>query len=228
MLSKLRAVVATTDTEKLSGRIEVDETLIGGRRPGRTGRGADGKTLVAGAIEVTESGWGRARMAIIPDASANSLRNFITANIALGSTIVSDKWRSYIQATDGYKHEPINISGSGKPAHESLPAIHRIFALVKRLLDGTYQGGGSSEHLQGYLDEYIFRFNRRKAANRGLLFMRLLQKCVESTPLTYQEITGINRPKPESATIPKTRHRRPGTLQTEQQLHPWKHKRMDT
>lgn len=89
-------------------------------------------------------------MAVIADASASSLREFITANIAPGSTIVSDAWKGYPPAMDGYDHEPLNISASGRPAHESLPAIHRTFSLVKRLLDGTYQGGGSHEHLQEY------------------------------------------------------------------------------
>ena len=151
MLGKLRAVLSQSDLEPLTGRVEVDETFIGGVKSGKPGRGAAGKVLVAGAVENTENGWGRARMAVIEDASAASLRGFITANIAPGSTIVSDAWKGYPPAMDGYDHEPLNVSASGSPAHESLPAIHRIFSLVKRLLEGTYQGGGSHEHLQEYL-----------------------------------------------------------------------------
>lgn len=226
MLGKLRAVLSTTGGELLSGRVEVDETLIGGVRPGKPGRGAGGKVLVAGAIEVAPAGWGRARMAVIPDASAASLREFITANIAPGSTVVSDAWKSYPSALKGYDHEPLNVSASGRPAHEALPAIHRIFSLVKRMLEGTYQGGGSQEHLQEYLDEYVFRFNRRKTRNRGLLFMRLLQKAVASDPVTYRDLVRISRPKDVRPTglVTPTR-RRPGSLDVTPLERPWRKQR---
>lgn len=222
MLGKLRAVLSTTDREPLTGRVEVDETLIGGVKSGKSGRGAAGKTLVAGAIEITADGWGRARMAVIADASASSLREFITANIAPGSTIVSDAWKGYPPAMDGYDHEPLNVSASGRPAHELLPAIHRIFSLFKRLLDGTYQGGGSHEHLQEYLDEYVIRFNRRHTRNRGLVFMRLLQRAVASKPVTYRALVRISRPKMTySAGLHSSTRRRPGTLDVEQVELPW-------
>lgn len=226
MLGKLRAVLSQNSLEPLTGRVEVDETFIGGVRSGKPGRGAAGKVLVAGAVEITENGWGRARMAIIADASAASLRGFITASIAVGSTIVSDAWKGYPPAMDGYEHEPFNVSASGSPAHEALPAIHRIFSLVKRLLEGTYQGGGSHEHLQEYLDEYVFRFNRRHTRNRGLVFMRLLQRAVASEPVTYRALVRISRPK---ATRPpgvqaQTRHR-PGTLDVETIDPPWRRPR---
>ena len=222
MLGKLRAVLSTTDREPLSGRIEVDETFIGGVKSGKPGRGAVGKTLVAGAVEITADGWGRARMGVITDASAPSLREFITANITPGSTIVSDAWKGYPPALDGYDHEPLNISTSGLPAHESLPAIHRIFSLVKRLLEGTYQGGGSHEHLQEYLDEYVFRFNRRHTRNRGLVFMRLLQRAVASRPVTYRDLVRISRPKTIHPNgVHTSTRRRPGTLDVEQIVRPW-------
>lgn len=223
MLAKLRAVLPTTDRAPLAGRVEVDETFIGGVRAGRPGRGANGKVLVAGAIEVTANGWGRARMAVIEDASTRSLRRFITANIAPGSTIVSDAWKGYPSAMSGYTHEPKNIAASGRPAHESLPAIHRIFALVKRLLEGTYQGGGSREHLQEYLDEYVFRFNRRRTRNRGLVFMRLLQRAVAADPVTYRALVRVARPKAMSPTGSQAGvHRRPGTLAGPHVERPWR------
>lgn len=226
MLGKLRAAMSTADRDQLSGRVEVDETLIGGVKTGKRGRGAAGKTLVAGAIEITDHGWGRARMAVVPDASAASLRAFITANVAPGSTIVSDAWTGYPPAMNGYEHEPLNISASGKPAHESLPAIHRIFSLAKRLLEGTYQGGGSHEHLQEYLDEYVFRFNRRHTRNRGLLFMRLLQRGVDSEPVTYRNLVRVSRPKTVTPAGLKTATRsRPGTLDVERMNVPWRRSR---
>ncbi|MDN6554893.1 MAG: IS1595 family transposase [Bifidobacterium mongoliense] len=226
MLGKLRAVLSQTDLEPLTGRVEVDETFIGGVTPGKAGRGAAGMGLGAGAVEFTENGGGRARMAIIADASAASLRGFITANIAPGSTIVSDAWKGYPPAMDGYDHEPLNVAASGGPAHESLPAIHRIFSLVKRLLEGTYQGGGSREHLQEYLDEYVFRFNRRHTRNRGLVFMRLLQRAVASGPVTYRALVRISRPKAIHPTgVQAETRRRPGTLDVEPIDPPWQRAR---
>lgn len=227
MLAKLRATLSQTGLEPLAGRVEVDETFIGGVKPGRPGRGAAGKTLVAGGIEITGQGWGRARMAVIADASADSLRGFITATIAPGSVIVSDAWKGYPPAMDGYHHEPFNLSASGAPAHESLPAIHRVFALVKRLLEGTYQGAGSHEHLQEYLDEYVFRFNRRHTRARGLLFMRLLQRAIDSSPVTYRDLTRISRAKttpPPGVQAPA--RSRPGTLQAQAVTAPWRQARV--
>lgn len=222
MLGKLRAALSQHRLEPLTGRVEVDETFIGGVKPGTPGRGAAGKVLVAGAIEITADGWGRARMAVIKDASASSLRGFITSHIAAGSTIVSDAWKGYPPAMDGYVHEPLNVSASAAPAHKSLPAIHRIFSLVKRLLEGTYQGGVSHEHLQEYLDEYVFRFNRRKTRNRGLVFMRLLQRALESEPVTYRSLVRISLPKAtRSAGVQSRTRKRPGTLEVETAEFPW-------
>lgn len=222
MLGKLRVVTATSNREPLSGRVEVDETFFGGPQPGKTGRGARGKVLVAGAIEVSESGWGRARMAVIPNASRDALQAFVVSNIAPGSTVITDAWKSYPPALNGYNHEPMNVSASGLPAHESLPAIHRIFSLVKRLVDGTYQGGGSPKHLQEYLDEFVFRFNRRKSQHRGLLFMRLLQLAVESEPTTYRQLTQLDKPgRAKSRRPPTKKHRKPGSMETPQLVLPW-------
>lgn len=226
MLGKLRAVLSQEGRAPLAGRVEVDETLIGGVKAGKAGRGAAGKTLVAGAVEITENGWGRARMAVIADASALSLREFITANIAAGSTIASDAWKGYPPAMEGYDHEPLNVAASGRPAHESLPAIHRIFSLAKRLLEGTYQGGGSHEHLQEYLDEYVFRFNRRHTRNRGLVFMRLLQRAVSSQPVTYRALVRISRPKTTYSTgVQASTRSRPGTLDVQPTDPPWRRSR---
>ncbi|WP_190264161.1 MULTISPECIES: IS1595 family transposase [Glutamicibacter] len=222
MLAKLRSVMGTAESEPLSGRVEIDETFIGGHRTGVGGRGSAGKTLVAGAIEVTDHGWGRARLAVIPDASAASLGAFARTNVAAGATIATDGWRSYPSALKGYVHEPFNVSTSGRPAHESLPAVHRLFAQVKRMLDGTYQGGGSSDHLQEYLDEFVFRFNRRHSRHRGLVFMRLLQRAVDGQPVTFRSLVRTPVPKavrPTGVTGPRSQ---PGTLDVEPEDHPWR------
>lgn len=224
MLGKLRAVMGTTGSEPLTGNVEIDETFIGGPRPGVRGRGAAGKTLVAGAIEIMPHGWGRARLAVIPDASAQSLQAFVRANVKPGSTIITDGWTAYPPALAGYTHESLNISASGKPAHESLPAVHRLFALVKRMIDGTYHGSGTVEHLPEYLDEFVFRFNRRKSRSRGLVFMRLLRRAVGGHPVTYRHLVRAPQPKAIRPTGVSGPRSQPGSLDIESPTHPWRSK----
>ena len=221
MLARLRQVMSSGG-EPLRGRVEVDESFFGGHRPGVRGRGALGKTLVAGAVELTDHGWGRARLAVIPDASTQSLRAFITANIAQGSTILSDGLSSYPGALRGYLHEPINVSASGKRAHEVLPAVHRIFSLAKRMIEGTYQGCAGTGHLQEYLDEFIFRFNRRHSHHRGLVFRRLLERAVASEPVTYRQLVRDPKSKvdhPRGVHGPRSS---PGSLDTGHTDRPWR------
>lgn len=199
-MSKLRQVMSAQNSEPLSGQVEVDETFFGGPKPGIRGRGAKGKTLVIGAIEVGGAGWGRTRLSVIDDASTASLKSFISSNIAPGSTVITDAWPAYPPSLSGYIHDPRNVSASGLPAHESLPAVHRLFAQVKRTLEGTYQGAGSQEYLQEYLDEFVFRFNRRHSKHRGLVFMRLLERAVVSGPTTYQKLVRVPREKQQRPT----------------------------
>lgn len=151
----------------------------------------------------------RARLAVIRDASAESLREFITMHVAEGSAVVTDGLSSYPGALSGYAHESFNVSASGKPAHGSLSAVHQLFALAKRMIEGTYQGSGTTQHLPEYLDEFVFRFNRRR---RGLVFMRLTERAITTKPVTYREL--VREPKqkdvPTAGTIGP--HSRPGTL----------------
>lgn len=222
MLGRLRQVMSTAESAPLTGTVEVDETFIGGPRPGVAGRGARGKTLVAGAIELTEHRWGRARLAVIPDASAESLKSFVENNVEPGSTVITDGWTAYPPALHGYVHEPFNVSASGRPAHESLPAVHRLFAQVKRTLDGTYQGAGTVEHQDEYLDEFIFRFNRRHSRHRGLVFMRLLQRAIAGAPVTYRDLVRTSRTKavpPPGVAGPRSK---PGSLDIESGSRPWR------
>ena len=137
MLHRYRDVMVVPAREKLSGTVEMDETFIGGVKPGKRGRGAAGKVLVVGAIERAPKGrrgFGRARMAIAQNAKSDALREFITANIAPGSTVISDALSSYPNALAGpdYEHDPINIKQSGLQAHQLLPGVHRLFSLSKR------------------------------------------------------------------------------------------------
>lgn len=222
MLGRLRQVMKPDPAAKLSGVVEVDETLIGGPKPGIPGRGAKGKTLVAGAIEYTDAGWGRARLSVIPDASADSLRSFVTANIVLGSTVISDGWSAYPGALEGYVHDPVSVSASGKPAHEVLPAVHRLFSLAKRMIDGTYQGAGTAAHLPEYLDEFVFRFNRRHSKQRGLLFLRLLQCAVAHKRVTYRDLVRTPKAKLTSPRGVQGPRRQPGSLDIGSVGRPWR------
>jgi transposase-like protein len=147
----------------LAARVEADETLVGGARLGKPGRGAAGKTVVAGAVETGRGKGrgrrlGRLRLAAVPDASAQSLHGFLAANIAPPATIATDGWSGYAGlAAKGYGHEPINLARSWGDAALRLPAIHLVFGLAKRWLLGTHHGAVRPKHLQAYLDEYVFR-----------------------------------------------------------------------
>jgi len=187
----------SSNSQLLDGRVEIVETFFGGPKAGVRGRGALGKTMVVGALEVTETGWGRARLGVTIDAKAPTLQRFIRANIEPDSTIVTDGLTSYPVATAGCVHQPSSVSATGRPAHGSLPAVHRLFDQVKRSLEGTYQGSGSAGDLGEYIGEFIFRFApRRNSPYRGLVFMRLLQRSVADAPITYRQ--RVREPSPKA------------------------------
>jgi len=153
MLHRYRTAMVRPGRDRLSGSVEVDETVLGGPEPGRPGRGALGKTLVAVAVEREERTFGRFRLQIIEDASTPVLRAFFFDHVEPSSTVISDGWPSYPPTcgTD-YAHEPVVVSGSGHQPHELLPAVHRVASLLKRWLEGTHQGNVQPAHLQAYLD----------------------------------------------------------------------------
>ena len=192
-LHKMLRAMVRPERERLSGNIEVDETLVGGEEhDGKRGRGAGRKSIVVIAVEVHEpKGFGRVRMQRIPDASGRSLITFVCNSVEPGATILTDSWRGYnALQQNGYTHRKVNLSESGDPAHVVLPGAHRISSLLKRWIIGTLQGSISDKHFDYYLDEYTFRFNRRNSKARGLLFYRLLQQAVMITPVTYRELVG--------------------------------------
>lgn len=193
-LHKIRRAMIRPDREPLNGRVEADETLIGGSKSGKTGRGANGKTVVAGAVEAKpgkakKRQLGRLRLKIVPDASAKSLEGFLDADTQKPLTISTDGWSGYSNLTaQGYTHEPINLSQSWGDASLRLPAIHLVFGLTKRWLLGTHHGAVRAKHLQHYLDEYVFRFNRRTAKAISHGFARLIGYAVHTKPVTYRHI----------------------------------------
>jgi transposase-like protein len=169
-LHKLRRAMIRPDRDQLSGAVEVDETLIGGAKPGKPGRSADGKALVLIAVECHDGGPRRTRMRRIPNASAEVLTDFVFDNVARGSEVRTDAWKGY-NGIGRYRfaHVVTNLSESGDPAHVVMPEVHRVASLLKRWLLGTHQGAVSHEQLDYYLDEFTFRFNRRRSRHRGLV-----------------------------------------------------------
>ena len=192
MLQRFRIAMVNSERTKLTGTVEVDETLVGGvEQGGKRGRGTD-KELVVIAVEVYESkGFGRVRMKHIPDASGDSLIPFIQESISKNAKLVTDGWSGYNKIIEhGYERDVINISSSDDFAHVVMPGVHRVASLLKRWILGTHQGSVSDMHLQSYLEEYTFRFNRRKSNSRGLVFRRLLEHAVATKPIAETDIKG--------------------------------------
>ncbi len=189
LLHKLRLAMVRPGRDCLSGIVEVDETYIGGRKAGKRGRGSAGKALVVVAAQDIDNKIGRIRMTRVADASSESLQKAVQKMIEPNSTIRTDGWKGYMQLSNmGYKHI---ISRNGADIGKNLlPLAHRIDALVKRWLVGTYQGAVRISHLDYYLDEYTFRFNRRTSRSRGKLFYRLVQQAVQVAPVLGNDIKG--------------------------------------
>lgn len=193
VLHKLRCAMVRPGRERLSGEVEVDETFVGGVRHGVRGRGAAGKVLVLMAFEVRGSKIGRARLQIIPDATATTLLDAVDNLVERGSEVVTDGLASYgALPSRGYNHT-ISRSNTAHVGVYPLPKAHRVASLLKRWLLGTHQGGVKMQHLQAYLDEFIFRFNRRTSASRGKLFYRLAQQAMLRAPRTYHAIKNHSR-----------------------------------
>lgn len=193
-LHKLRRAMKRPDREPLSQHVEVDETYIGAPKPGVRGRGAGGKSIAAGAVEIhpgrgARNRLGRLRLQQIPDGSAQSLEDFLANNTARPITVTTDAWKGYNRLKNrGYDHDRLNISRGDDDASKRMPAIHLVFGLAKRWLLGTHHGAVRAKHLQAYLDEYVFRFNRRNAKCISHRFARLVEYAVLTKPVTYRDI----------------------------------------
>lgn len=184
MLHKLRAAMVRAGRDRLSGTVEVDETYIGGKKPGVTGRGALGKVIVAGAVDIRGVYANRVRLRVIPNASSITLINFVKTNVEEGSTVKTDDWRGYSRlGSVGYRHTVV----------ADLPHIHRVFSNLKTWLIGTHHGV-SKQHLQAYLNEYAFRFNRRKTPMAA--FQTVLGLGSQRLGPTYKGLYGVAKGLP--------------------------------
>jgi len=188
-LHKLRTAMVRPDRERLLGTVEVDETYIGGKKPGKRGRGAAGKALVIVAVEDKGNQIGRIRLCRITDASAESIIPAVCQSVTDGCTVRTDGWAGYKQLSfKGYKHMLVRKGAS--VGDNLLPLVNRVVALLKKWLEGTHQGAVRPPYLDYYLDEFTFRFNRRTSQSRGKLFYRLVQQAVAISPVTGSNISG--------------------------------------
>ncbi len=203
-LHKLRRVMVRPDRDRLSGSVEVDETYLGGLEEGLCGRQVCSKALIVVAAEEAGKATGRIRMRRIDSASGKELHGFVTGAIEKGSVLHTDGWSGYRGLDQkGYVHEVTPLRGRKHAATELLPRVHRAISLLKRWLLGTHHGAVSHKHLDYYLDEFTFRFNRRTSRQRGKLFFRLVQQAVVGEPRTYRSLIG-NQGKEKLKTVTTT------------------------
>ena len=195
MLHRFRRAMIRPGRDLLKGLVEVDETYIAigdkARPVGAKRRNPHTpKTLVVIAVEMMEpKGFGRIRLRRITDASEGQVMPFVKDVIEPGATVHTDGSAAYRSLTDeGYGHQRTVMLGSETPAHVSMPGVHRVAALIQRWLLGTHQGAVQPAKLDHYLDEFVFRFNRRKSLSRGMLFYRLLEQAVVTAPVTYRNV----------------------------------------
>ena len=193
-LHKLRRAMVRPGRDRRRGNIELDEAYVGGPEEGLRGRKIKDKALVLIAVERDGRRWARTRMRVVNDCSAETILDFVRDSIEPGSVVRSDGWPSYLTlAENGYVHDRVVQRTSKESASELLPGVHRIVSLLKRWLLGTHQGAVESQHLGYYLDEFAFRFNRRKSHHRGKLFYRLMQQAVALEATPYREIVAPNK-----------------------------------
>ena len=225
MLHRLRSVLVRPGRDLLSGTVQVDETYIGGAEPGLAGGRARGKKVLTGiAVEVHEPrGLGRCRMSPLADASAETLHAFVMDHVEPGSTIITDGWPAYQGLAQlGYEHDRRSQGAArarGDDPNKLLPAVHRVVSLAKRWLLGTHQGAADST--SHYLNEFVFRFNRRRSRSRGMVFYRVLELAVAHEPMRFQDLIASRRPRKLPPEPPKRRGH-PTSLERPGANRPWR------
>lgn len=201
-MHKLRRAMVRPGRDLLNGRVEVDECYVGGLEEGLPGRLNLKKVLVVVAAQEDGPGIGRIRMRQIVNASAECLIPFVRESVEVNSIIHTDGWAGYQPlAANGYHHDVTILKGKKQTPSQLMPRVHRVIALLKRWLLGTHQGAVSPKHLDYYLDEFTFRFNRRKSKSRGKLFFRLVQQAVAVEPIPLDRIL---HPEPKATTKPQS------------------------
>lgn len=186
-LHKLRIAMVRPGRDRLNGTIEVDDIYIGGEKPGKRGRGAEGKALVVIAAQLNGKRIGRIRICRVADASAQSLETAVQNMIEPKAVVQTDDWNGYNKLKSlSYHHEIIRENTDD--GDNLLPHVNLVASLLKRWLLGTHQGAVRHSHLDYYLDEFTFRFNRRTSKSRGKLFYRLVQQAVNIEPISSNQL----------------------------------------
>lgn len=166
----------------------MDEIYIGGHHSGKRGRGSENKCSVMVAVERDGTQLGRLRLAVIENCSAQEIQSFIKDHIAPKSSVVTDGWKGYNGLEElQYRHKKVMPANATDRA-SVLPGVHLVASLVKRLVLGTYQGRMEKKYLQNYLNEYVFRFNRRTSKSVGKCFYRIVQQSMQSMRITRKQI----------------------------------------
>jgi transposase-like protein len=188
-LHKLRRAMVRPGRDRLAGTVEVDEVYIGGERAGKPGRGAGGKVLILVMAQADGSRIGRIRLARVANASIAVLTTTVAAGVEPGSQVLTDGWDGYAGLTaKGYDHRIVRKTAI--MGENVLPRANRVASLLQRWLLGTHQGAVARSHLDYYLDEFTFRFNRRRSGSRGLLFYRLIEQALATGPVRGRELVG--------------------------------------
>jgi transposase-like protein len=206
MLHRLRRAMVRPDRERLKGVVEVDETYLAitdraaplSKSARRARKSKTDQVLVVIAVELLQpKGFGRIRLRRIDNDSAAQVIPFVQASVEPGTQVRTDGSAAYRTLdTLGYDHQRHVMLGSEVPAHVSMAGVHRVAALIKRWILGTHHGAVQPGHLDDYLEEFVFRFNRRTSASRGMLFYRLLQQAVVTDPVTYHDVvTPLAKPR---------------------------------
>lgn len=193
-MHKLRRAMVRPGRDRLTGQVEVDETYVGGVRPGKRGRGAGGKAMVVIVAQKDGRRIGRIRLGRVANGSAAEIEPLIQSVLEPGTEVETDGNQAYggLSAL-GYPHRVTLMKAAAGDNEKMLPRVHQVASLLKRWLLGTHQGAVEAEHLDYYLDEFTFRFNRRTSRSRGKLFFRLLQQAVQVNPAPYTSLTGGRR-----------------------------------
>lgn len=186
LMQKIRTAMASSGKSLLSRMVEVDETYIGGHCEGPRGRGAQGKTLVAIAVETDGINMGRAYLETMDSLLMDEMEQFVKEHVAKGTKVSTDYFKSYNFLKNEYEHTPV-VGKSISKKTDLLPKAHIVIANLKMWLRGTYNRM-PSKHLQKYLDEFVFRFNRRWDIEN--IFDKLLFRCIHTNYVTYADLRG--------------------------------------
>jgi hypothetical protein len=210
MLHRLRRAMVIPGRDLLHGVVEVNETYvsIGDRKKpisaiGRQSNTSKVMVAVAVAVEkLTPKGFGGIRLRRLDGGTKKTLEAFVRDAVQPGSLVHSDGSAVYLRLEElGFAHKKTVHLGSKVAAHDSMPALHWVASLLQPWLMGTHHGAVQPIQLDYYLDEFVFRVNRRTSPSRGLLIYRLLQQAATTKPVTYLDIAGGNRAAPTSMTM---------------------------